>query len=139
MAFQPDIIVAGPDGVTLVVEAKVNLPDLAETEGQLEQYMLLMQCPLGMLVTPTRLLVYRNLYTSPPDFERAVDLDMARHWRQSPPQDPISFEVFVQQWLESLTQQPIEGLAPDVNERLRDYVLPALTEGEVRAAHPRYS
>jgi hypothetical protein len=52
MAFQPDIIVTGSDGVILVVEAKASLPDLEVSEEQLKRYMSGMQCPTGLLITP---------------------------------------------------------------------------------------
>jgi hypothetical protein len=37
VTFQPDIIVTGSDGVTLVVEAKASLPNLERTEEQLRK------------------------------------------------------------------------------------------------------
>jgi DNA anti-recombination protein RmuC len=40
MAFQPDIIVTTPNGVLLVVEAKVTQPNLERAEEQLKQYVL---------------------------------------------------------------------------------------------------
>jgi len=43
MAFQPDIIITTRDGVSLVVEAKVNLPNLECSEEDLKQYMVSMQ------------------------------------------------------------------------------------------------
>jgi hypothetical protein len=37
VTFQPDIIVTGSDGVTLVVEAKASLPNLERTDEQLRK------------------------------------------------------------------------------------------------------
>jgi hypothetical protein len=137
--FQPDIIVTGPDGVTLVVEAKVSLPNLERTEEQLRHYMFGMHCPTGILITPQRMWVYRDLYSSPPDFERVGQFDMSAVWQRRPPTDAPSFESFVQQWLERVAQQPTKDLPHDVAEALREYIVPAVASGDVRAAHPRYS
>jgi len=139
MTFQPDILVIGPDGVTLVVEAKVSLPNLEQTEEQLQRYMFGMQCPTGILITPKRMWVYSDLYTSPASVQRIGEFDMNGLWEQQPPEEDGSFQIFVQQWLERLAQQPTKDLPRNVGEALREYVLPAITSGEVRAAHPRYS
>ena len=47
MPFQPD-----------------NLQNLDRTEAQLKQYMVRMQCPIGMLITPERMWLYRDTYTT---------------------------------------------------------------------------
>jgi hypothetical protein len=114
MPFQPDIIVTGPDGVTLVVEAKASLPDFEQTEQQLRRYMIGMQCPAGMLITPERMWLYRDLYASPPDVELVAEFDTQGVWPQPPPKDAALFELFVQQWPEGLAQQ-----RPDGKTRLR--------------------
>jgi hypothetical protein len=139
VTFQPDIIVTGPEGITLVVEAKASLPNLQRTEEQLRDYMIGMQCPTGILTTPEHMWVYHDLYSSPPNVERVGEFDMSGVWQQQPPADALSFELFVQQWLERLAQQPTKHLPRDVAEALREYVLPAVANGDVRAAHPRYS
>ncbi len=138
MTFQPDIIVSGPDGLTLVVEAKISLPNLAEREEQLIHYMLGMHCPTGILVTPKRMWVYRDLYASPPSVELIGEFDTQVFWRQLPPEDASSFELFVQQWLENLAHLPTNDLPRNVAEALREYILPAVASGEVHAAHPRF-
>jgi len=139
VTFQPDIIVTGPDGVTLVAEAKVSLPNLERTEEQLRHYMFGMQCPTGILITPRRMWVYRDLYSSPPNVERVGEFDMTGVWQRRPPTDASSFELFVQEWLERVAQQPTKDLPHDVAEVLREYIVPAVASGDVRAAHPRYS
>lgn len=139
VTFQPDIIATGPDGVTLVVEAKASLSNLDQTEEQLREYMLGMHCPTGILITPKRMLVYRDLYASPPDVERVGEVDMSLLWRQEPPREPQRFESFVQDWLEHLSEQLPKDLPRNVKEMLQEYVLPAVSGGELRAAHPRYS
>ena len=64
VAFRPDIIVTTQEGVSLVVEAKLTMPNLERTEEQLKQYMVGMQCPVGLLITPERMWLYRDSYTS---------------------------------------------------------------------------
>ncbi len=143
MAFQPDILIAGPDGigVTLVVEAKVALTNPERTEEDLKQYMVQMSCPIGLLITPERMWLYRDFYTtrSHQSVKRIGDFSVKLLWRQPPPLAGAPFELFVQQWLEGLAEQPTKELPEDLRDALREYVLPAVRGGEVRAAHPRYS
>jgi hypothetical protein len=139
MIFQPDIVVTGPDGISLVVEVKTSLPNPEQAEAHLQRYMISMQCPTGILVTRERMWLYRDLYTSPPSIGQIGEFDMKGLWQQQPPEEAASFEIFVQQWLERLSQQPTKDLPRNVVDVLREYVLPAVTSGEVRAAHPRYS
>jgi hypothetical protein len=141
MAFQPDILITTPDGITLVVEAKVTLPNLEGVEEDLKQYMVGMQCPTGLLITPKRMWLYRDSYTtlSPQSVQRVGEFSLTRLWDQPPPLQGSQFEMFVQRWLEDLPKQPAKEVPDELREALRDYVLPAVTNGEVRAAHPRYS
>jgi hypothetical protein len=137
--FQPDIIVAGPGGITLVVEAKTSMPNLLQTEKQICEYMISMSCPTGLLITPERMWIYRDQYSSPPHIERIGEFAMSTIWPQQPPEGGAPFESFVQAWLEQLPQQTKKKLPRGLDETFREYLLPALASGEVRAAHPRYS
>jgi hypothetical protein len=142
MPFQPDILVTSADeprGVTLVIEAKVNLPDLERTEAQLKQYMVHMQCPIGMLITPERMWLYRDSYSTraPDSIKRVGEYNIKSLWREPPPTEGTLFEVFVQHRLEDLAKTPAQGLPGDLREALREYILPAIATGDVRAAHPR--
>jgi hypothetical protein len=141
MAFQPDILITTPDGITLVVEAKVILPSLETTEEQLKQYMVSMQCPIGILITPTLMQLYKDSYTarSPRSVQRIGVFDLAGFWQEPPPSEGARFEMFVQQWLEDLPKQPDRQVSSALRDAVREYILPAVTSGEVRAAHPRYS
>jgi hypothetical protein len=140
MAFQPDIIVTGPEGVMLVVEAKTTLPNLRDSEEQLKRYMIGTQCPTGVLITPKHMWLYRDVFTarSPESIRQIGSFETKGFWRQSPPTQSTAFEIFVQQWLERLAHEPTQDLPRDVRQSLSEYVLPALTNGEVRAARPRY-
>ncbi len=141
MAFQPDIIITTPDGIILVIEAKVYVSNLERTEEDLKQYMFGMQCPVGLLITPERMWLYRDSYTtrSPQSVQRVGEFDPKPLWQQPPPSQGAAFEMFVQQWLEDLGKLPDRDLPNELREAIREYVLPAVTAGDVRAAHPRYS
>ena len=141
MAFQPDILVTSPDEprVTLVIEAKVTLLDLDQTEAELKRYMVGMQCPMGMLITPERMWLYRDSYTTraPDSVKRVGEYNIKSLWRVPPPTQGTQFEAFVQHQLEDLAKTPAQGLPSDLRDALREYILPAITTGDVRAAHPR--
>jgi hypothetical protein len=140
MAFEPDIIVTVPDTpfMELVIEAKTHLADLHEAETDLKQYMLGMRCPLGILVTPDHLWLYRDFYTKTPDSVRRIgDYDLTKVWREPPPTRPNQFEAFVQHWLEDLAKAPPSALPRELDDTLRDHLIPALASGVIRAAHPR--
>jgi hypothetical protein len=139
MLFEPDIIIGTPDGRLMVIEAKVAMNDLRGTEDELKRYMVAMQYPFGMLITPEKGWVYRDSYSgfSPASIQRVEEFDSFPIWRESPPRDPLKFEAFVQRWLEDLADFPQPSLPPGLKGIFRDYVLPAIAGGEVRAAHPR--
>ena len=141
--FVPDIVVTVPEEsrVALVVEAKTHLPNLARTEDALKEYMIGMQCPVGLLVTPERLWIYRDAYLdrSPQSIKRIGEYATIPLWREAPPTEPRRFEVFVQRWLERLPEEPTSSLPAGLGEALREYVIPAVNQGEVRAAQPRWS
>ena len=124
----------------LAVEAKASLPDLKLSEEQLKRYMSGMQCPMGVLITPEHIWVYRDLYTTrtPHSIQRIGDFDTKGLWQQPPPAEAKLFEVFVQEWLERPAQQPTQELPANISGIFREYVMPAVMNGEVRAAHPRY-
>ena len=139
MAFQPDILITTPDGRVMVIEAKVNINDLRRTEEALKRYMVAMQYPFGLLITPERGWVYRDSFSSvsPASVKRVEEFDSTRIWRQNPPRDGQQFEAFVKQWIEDLADFPPASLPPQLKDIVQDYVLRAIAGGEVRAAHPR--
>ncbi len=141
MAFEADILITTPDGIELVVEAEVSLPNLERTEEELKKYMVGMNCPLGLLITPERMWLYRDFYTSrtPESVQRIGEFDLKSMWQYPPPSQGLQFEIFVQQWLELLAYQPTQDLPSDLRQVIQKYLLPAVRSGEVRAAHPRYA
>lgn len=146
MAFGPDIVVTERDGwePALVVEAKVNAEDSKSTERQLKTYMFGTLCPVGLIVTPSQLRLYRNRYLSSPEdsvnLVGAFDLHDVLHYR--PPADgrdeTFEFERFVQSWLEGLSSETgLQELPAELRHAVRWYIFPAVTQGVVQAAHPR--
>jgi hypothetical protein len=139
MAFEPDILINTTDGRVMVIEAKIALNDLPHTEEALKRYMVDMQYPFGLLVTPEKVRVYRDFYSSfsPASVKQVEEFDGTRIWRQNPPRQGLEFEAFVQRWIENLVDFPAESLPPKFKDIVQAYVLPAIAAGEVRAAHPR--
>jgi hypothetical protein len=139
MAFEPDIVINTTDGRVMVIEAKIALNDLPRTEEALKRYMVDMQYPFGLLVTPEKVRVYRDFYSSfsPASVKQVEEFDGTRIWRQNPPRQGLEFEAFVQRWIENLVDFPAESLPPKFKDIVQAYVLPAIAAGEVRAAHPR--
>jgi hypothetical protein len=141
MVFQPDILVTSPNDsrMALVVEVKIHIPDINRAEAQLKQYMVQMQCPVGLLISQERLLVYRDSYTArtPESIQRVGDFNAAPIWEQPPPSQPERFERFIQDWLENLPRTTMTRVPPELRDAIREYILPAISTGDVRAAHPR--
>jgi hypothetical protein len=148
MPAQADIIVSSPDAteVRLVVEAKLRVPNLGKTERELKNFMLQLSCPLGLLVSPQRLWVYLDRFTS--DSEESVErlgefnvegLIKFHLPEIEGPETGFAFENAVQDWLESLaattTQDRVKD--PRLLEAISHYILPAVESGVVRAAGPR--
>jgi hypothetical protein len=159
MPFSPDIIVTGEDTpkILLVVEAKLYPSIRKEDESQLKSYMLHMRCPIGLLVTPDLIEVFRDNYTahSENSVERVGsfaapkiwDIFKAAHhgteWEgTSDANIGFRFEEAVKSWLEQLSTSPSAYLTEfpkETREALTDYVVPALTQGVVRSSGPRES
>jgi len=154
MPFSPDIIVTGEDTprILLVAEAKLSSAIREEDESQLKTYMLHMRCPIGLLVTPDAVEVFRDTYTA--HSEKSVehvasfaspktwDVFRVGHHGSREPLLEFRFEEAVKSWLEQLGTSPSACLNESPKETrvaLADYILPALTQGVVRSAGPRES
>jgi hypothetical protein len=141
MPFRPDILITESHRVSVVVQATVALPDLEATEEGLKQYMVGVACPIGLLITPTRMWLYRDFYTarSSESVQRVGEFDLTEVWLQPPPSQQDRFELFVQLWLEYLHAYPIQEMPVELREALDEYILPEVRTGEVGAAHPRFA
>lgn len=151
MGFAPDILVSSPDALDLglVVDVKLQERSLEEAAQQLRRYMFGMRCPVGMLVTPSRILLFRDTYTS---YDEASIEQVGEYATAGLFDDALAgypaevnatlrgfrFEDAVQTWLERLAADAdLSDLPPDLQDALQEHVLPALAQGEVRAAGPR--
>lgn len=85
MAFEPDIVVTDPDSVQvlLVAEAKTSAPT-AESESGLKRYMWKMGCPVGLLVSPESIALYRNRFTgfSDDSIQKVGEFPSPSNWRR---------------------------------------------------------
>ena len=148
MSAEIDIIVSSPDSTEarLIVEAKLAVRDFATAEAQLKSYMLQLSCPVALIVTPERMRIYADRYTSaaPESIQTVGDFAIGHLLGFRPsdksPNDAQRFETAVQRWLEHLPQTASPELINDSSfwRALNTYVIPAIETGKVRAAAPRY-
>ena len=156
MTSTPDIIVTGEDTprIFLVAEAKLRSTIRKEDESQLKSYMLQMRCPVGLLVTPEIIEVFRDTYTahSENSVERVGSFPAPKDWsvfrvphHGSAAKDlnlEFRFESAVKYWLEQLGASPsfyMKEFPKETRDALVDYVVPALAQGIVRSSGPRES
>src|SRR5579859_3584331 len=146
----PDIIVTSPDSpsVLIAVEAKMASTHIENAAQQMRHYMAKMSCPVGLVVLPKELYIYRNRYTGLD--ERAIDeighyqlgdtFQMFVHLsaKSSPNAKEHWFENYVQDWLEHLpNSDEIKRLPAELRDALETHVVPVLESGIVRATGPR--
>jgi hypothetical protein len=148
MAFEPDIIVTGAESseIALVAEVKTNLRDIESSKHQLKKFMTAMRCPVGLLVTPERLWLFRDRYLS--SFEDSItqvgefDVRSVLNFEQvrTGRADALAFEQLVQSWLERLsTESGLRELPSELRPAAQSYIVPAVSQGTIRAGHPRSS
>src|SRR6267154_5096128 len=153
MPFSPDFIVTTEDSprMLLIVEAKLSSKNRTQDESQMKSYMLHMRCPIGLYVTPDEIVVYRDSYTahSEQSVHRVGAFPAPKSWTvfkaphhgaDRPSDLPQRFEENVKSWLEQLRSSASEyakEFPKETREALLDYVVPALSQGIVRAGGPR--
>jgi hypothetical protein len=148
MPAQADIIVTSPDStdVNLVVEAKLRFTDFPQAERQLKHYMLQVRCPLGILISPERLWIYRDRFTSNSEesIEQLGEFGTAGlvpflpvPAMADPKAAAAAFEDSVQEWMESLPTSNTRELDPKLRSAIDHYIVPAIENGIVGAAGPR--
>jgi hypothetical protein len=152
MPSEIDIMVTSLDSadVKLVAEVKLRLKDTAVAERQLKDRMLQLSCPVGLIITPETMSIYSDQYksTKPESIEKVgqfpignlLDFRPSRAGIAEASSDALYFETFVQSWLENLPQTatPEHVNNSEFWRVLNIYVLPAIENGQVRAAAPRY-
>jgi len=146
MALDPGIIVTDPESseIAMVVEVKTDLRDLVSSERQLKRFMSTMGCPVGLLVTPRILRLYHDQYTSLSEdsIAQVGEFDVGDILHFAPAgkgrQDEFDLERVVQSWLESLaTESGLRELPAELRRAALFYIVPAISQGSVRAGHPR--
>jgi len=146
MAFDPGIIVTDPESseIAMVVEVKTDPRDLDSSERQLKRFMSTMGCPVGLLVTPRLLRLYHDQYTSLSEdsIAQVGEFDVSNIFHFEPAgngrQNEFDLERVVQSWLESLaTESGLRELPADFRRAALFYIVPAISQGSVRAGHPR--
>lgn len=142
MTFQPDILVLSSDSSRplLVVEVKNAKSEALGSEEQLKSYMGRMNVPTGVVVTPQRFQIFRHSYSShsPDAILKIAELPTnavitmphltTQEWE---------LERAVQTWLESL-RAGTEAMPIAVRDVLEENILPAIYNGQIRAAEPRW-
>ena len=139
MTFEPDILVTSEDSsrVLMIVEAKLRPTSRTPSELQLKRYMWSSRCPVGLVVHPRHVSIFRDSFRR--EDESAIE-DVGTF--------PIptieaygneqAFEVSVQRWLESIQHKTGVGDWDATSwEAISEIVLPVLRSGSLRAAHPR--
>jgi len=147
MPFRPDffIVEAGsPTKIMLVVEAKLGTDSKEAGESQLKQFMLAMSCPVGLLVTPTQISIYRDTYTerSEGSIERMGPYPVPSNWAVAKAVGgggarELEFEQRVRSWLEQVSSsRTVKGLPREASDAFDSYVIPALSSGLIRGSGP---
>ena len=138
--FEPDILVeeANSSKILLIVEVKMRSDD-GTAEKQLKRYMRVMSCPVGLMVTPNNLAIYKNYYSGGDDLsiEKVADSPVPASFPKfESNRNESSFVRDVQAWLESLPNYSEKHLSTLFSEKFLDYVLPSLSIGRVSSARP---
>jgi hypothetical protein len=147
--LQPDLIVASSDRIDILLAVEVKATELWDVElaeKRLAEYMDKVGCPVGLIVTPKRILLYRNSYRLPV-LQRIGDFPyepLPPGWQGTLAANLPSatraflFERAVQTWLEGLVHPSVRASLPDdLAEAFDQFVVPALLQGELGATGPR--
>jgi hypothetical protein len=142
MPFNPDIVITEPGSshVLLIVEAKANTSS-EQSESSLKRYMWEMSCPLGLLVSPHSILMYRNRFTgySEDSIHKLGEFPSPSSWSAPGKRNlGVEFEARVQAWLENLGRNiKAPELSQPTRQALSEHVLPIVENGEIHAAGRR--
>jgi hypothetical protein len=144
MPLRPDIVVTRPDSpeVLLVVEVKGNDAGQKSAEAALKSYMVHVNCPVGLLVTPEQVYFYRNRYTdyTPQTIALIGECPTGELLGTFPAGEAAEsyLERLVEEWLEGLRVGSSRSWPSAVREAIESSVLPAVADGIVRAGGPRW-
>jgi len=141
MPFRPDIVVTEPDSprILLVVETKAQPQDLSQMGSQMKRYMVQMSCPLGLLVTPAEIVLYKDRYVGRTEdsVEQIGRYSAPSPWQEWRSRRDWEFEGVVRSWLDRVrSSKRIRDFPPEAADALASYLLPALSAGVIRGAGP---
>lgn len=144
MSTAPDFVVMDrrfPDA-RLVVEVKRQVGDPGWTTAQVAHFMRRLNASLGLVVSPERMWVLRDLYLSDDPGDVRVlgeeNLDPSDWPGRDPNQTSAEFEDTVRRWLQDLatTGSSVWGPSPNRHPILLDWVLPMLRHARVQSSRP---
>lgn len=152
VAFKPDIVIIDQASKRplVVIEAKLRIRegDEARIQEQLARYMVAARCPIGVLASPDRLLIFEDrLRTATPEsIEQVADIDL-RNVMGTPAtsmsaagSDALAFERALRNWFEKLAIDSYRDTLPqDLREQVEQYLMPSVITGEVRTTGPRWT
>jgi hypothetical protein len=133
MAFIPDVIVTtdySPATIALVAEVKGVAASLDEAALPLKQYMLRMSCPVGIILTPQVLRIYKDRFLA-----RTVDsIVLVGDF----PVTELAIESALFEWLEEVAETG-QARVRDVHLKsvIDEHILPSISGGRVSVVHPR--
>lgn len=145
MVFSPDVIVTtdySPATIALVGEAKGTSANLDEAALQLKEYMLLMGCPVGIILTPQvlRIYKYRFLGRTQDPIELVGDFPPGELLGAREPVAGIesAVESTLVGWLDELAHAGQVGVSDQrLKSAIIEHILPAVSGGRVSIVHPR--
>ena len=144
MAFTPDVIVTtdySPATIALVAEAKGTTANLDDVALQLKQYMLWMNCPVGIIFTPQVLRIYKDRFLgrTQDSIEMVGDFPSGELFKARQPvagaESAVESALF--EWLDELVhtgQVRVSDLR--LKSAIDEHILPAVSGGRVSIVHP---
>lgn len=135
-ASRADLIVLAPDrpDLRLVVEIEHGQRlDVERVMAQVKSYMQGANCPLGLIITPTRSWLLRDEYATDGAVEVSEYATAALLGVADVPERLDAIERLVGRWLETLTTGVARGLEEGVRRDVSRYLLPALVEGRIES------
>ena len=145
MAFTPDVIVTtdySPATIALVGEAKGAGADIEEEALRLKEYMLQMGCPVGIILTPQvlRIYKYRFLGRTQDPIELVGDFPSGEllEAREPAAGAESAVESALIGWLDELANAGQVGVRDQrLRSAINEHILPAISGGRVSIVHPR--
>ena len=147
--FEPDIIVTEPGDYAkrfIVIEVKAHPAALMRVEDDLRRYMVRNNFPLGLLVAPGEIRIYRNRFENYTESSvhllgafALAEFDDFASASTSDRSAMARLEDAVQAWIQRLpSPETLAAMPSPLREVIEDEVVPYVVGGDVRAAHHRY-